>query len=255
MARAFDDASSQYLSNTSAVATAAPVSMACWFQTDATALGNAQRMMVLTDIDAIQYFSLHIRANAVGLSAQAYDGTSGAASNTGTINANTWHHACGVFTSTTSRFVYLDAANKLENTTTVSPSGISDTLLATIIRSDVPTGNGFVSGLLAEAAMWNVALSDAEVSVLATGVSPLFVRPASLIAYWPLIGRLSPEIDRVGGFDMTLNASPTTAAHPRVIYPVPQYPFVPVPAVSSIDLNMAFDNESYWRAGVQIQTP
>jgi hypothetical protein len=77
----------------------------------------------------------------------------------------------------------------------------------------------FLNGQIAEAAVWNVALSAAEIASLSKGFSPLLIRPASLVAYWPLIGRHDPEIDPVGRFDMTLTANPTTAAHPRVILP------------------------------------
>jgi hypothetical protein len=45
------------------------------------------------------------------------------------------------------------------------------------------------------------------------------VRPASLVYYVPLIGRHSPEIDIVGGIDMTVSGTPAASAHPRVFYP------------------------------------
>ena len=67
--------------------------------------------------------------------------------------------------------------------------------------------------------MWDVALTDDEVATLAKGVCPLFVRPGNLLAYWPLIGNNSPEIDCVGRFEMTLTNSPGTSAHPRVYMP------------------------------------
>ena len=81
------------------------------------------------------------------------------------------------------------------------------------------TNNNSMDGYMAEAAVWNVALTSAEVSVLSKGYSPLLVRPQSIVSYWPLIGRTSPEIDLVGGYGMTLVNAPTTAAHPRIIYP------------------------------------
>jgi hypothetical protein len=54
--------------------------------------------------------------------------------------------------------------------------------------------------------------------MLAAGFSPLFVRPQSLVAYWPLIR--DNDNDIVGGYDMTAYNTPTVAAHPPVIYPV-----------------------------------
>lgn len=77
----------------------------------------------------------------------------------------------------------------------------------------------FADGRVAEAAIWNVALTASEVAALAKGVSPLQIRPASLQAYWPLIGRQSPEPDWVGGFNLTLTNAPANAAHVPVMPP------------------------------------
>jgi hypothetical protein len=90
-----------------------------------------------------------------------------------------------------------------------------------------------MSGNVAEPAIWNVALTGAEISSLAAGYSPELIRPASLIAYSQLFGNLSPEIAKVGGssYDLTLFNTPTKAAHPRAIYPVPQIHTIPAAAV------------------------
>ena len=61
------------------------------------------------------------------------------------------------------------------------------------------TKQNYCDGSLAEAAIWNAALSDAEVAALATGVSPLLVRPGSLVFYAPLARDL---LDRVGGLQL-----------------------------------------------------
>jgi len=73
---------------------------------------------------------------------------------------------------------------------------------------------------LAEAGLWDAALTDAEVAILGVGYSPLFVRPQSLVAYWPLVRDAK---DRVGGYDLTAGGGPVVAAHPRIIYPSPQF--------------------------------
>ena len=78
----------------------------------------------------------------------------------------------------------------------------------------------YTDSIIAEAAVWNVDLTDAEVAILAAGYSPLFVRPQFLVAYWSLFGDSSPEPDIIGGYDMTLNNGPTQATHPIIHYPV-----------------------------------
>ena len=110
MARAFDDASNQYLNTNAAVVSAEPMTFACWFQTDDTGLGTSQRLMVICDssVDVGRpNRALHIQANAVGLKASADDGaTIGEAQTSVTINASTWYHAAAVFTSVSSRAVF-----------------------------------------------------------------------------------------------------------------------------------------------------
>jgi hypothetical protein len=76
-----------------------------------------------------------------------------------------------------------------------------------------------MSGSIAEAAIWNVALTDAKVAILAAGFSPLFVDPQSLVAYWPLVRDTDDDV--VGGYDMTAYNTPTVASHPpKIFYPV-----------------------------------
>ena len=70
---------------------------------------------------------------------------------------------------------------------------------------------------MAEVAIWNVALSDAEVAVLSGGLPHILMRPDALVRYWPLWGRHDPEIQLVGGTDsLTLNGSPAAANHAPV---------------------------------------
>jgi hypothetical protein len=74
-----------------------------------------------------------------------------------------------------------------------------------------------MNGRIAEAGIWNVALSDREVAALASGVHPARMRPDALVAYWPLWGDDSPELDwhPSGGtrYPMTLTGTPTKANH------------------------------------------
>ena len=218
MARLFDDASTQFLTTSNGIASI-PFTMACWFKTDAD--GVSQSLMSPTNTaSANNYFRLDVRMDIAGdpVTITSIDGTvaEGGETTTG-VTINTWNHACGVFASTTSRSVYLNGGSKATSTNFDSPSGQNRCDIGTVYTGGASYLH--MSGSIAEAAMWGVALTDAEVAILALGYSPLLVRPQSLVAYWPLIGRTSPEIDLVGGYDLTLVNAPTTAAHPRIIYP------------------------------------
>ena len=113
-----------------------------------------------------------------------------------------------------------------------------------------------VSGSVAEVAVWQSTLTDAEIAILHLGFSPLFVRPQSLVAYWQLVGRTSPEIDRVGGYDMTVTNGPIAAAHPPVMYPVsPQIFRAFHPGIAALNLNHSPGNLAAWKTGVRIVSP
>ena len=79
-------------------------------------------------------------------------------------------------------------------------------------------GAGYHDGRVAEVGFWKRILTSDERALLAKGGSPLAL-PGSRVAYWPLIGRFSPEIDVVGGFDLTVTGA-TASPHPRIFYPV-----------------------------------
>lgn len=75
-----------------------------------------------------------------------------------------------------------------------------------------------MDGAIAEVGIWNVALSDSDVALLAKGVSPLMVHPESLVFYAPLIGQYSPEIELRSARNLTLTGTPTQSAHPPIFY-------------------------------------
>jgi len=213
MARLFDDAASEYLERTEAVLTGTPITVACWFRSDAVV---DQFLVGLHDTSATPYIALNAWSDGV-LYATVRDAATFSEAATSTSWAvNTWHHGCGIFASATSRSVYLDGGGLGTNATSRTATGIDTTCIG--VRANSGTHSEYMSGRIAEAAIWNVALTGAEVAILAAGYSPLLVRPQSLVAYWPLI---QTDNDRVGGYNLTAYNTPTIAAHPRVLYPAP----------------------------------
>jgi len=220
MARLFDDASSEYLQHSAGVLSlSGGFSMGAWFNSDDEAVAGAICSHgKLTNIDYIKLVltsgpSGIVRFNSIGDGSASYCDTSTS------YSQDTWHHALGVYIGETSKAVYLDGGGKGTNTSTDQGS-FSPPHSYTFIgsRAEVSTGQYF-SGHLAEVAMWNTALTDDDAVMLAAGISPLLVKPQYLAAYWPVIGRTSPEIDVVGGYNMTLNGTPTAAPHPDIITP------------------------------------
>lgn len=212
MARDFDG-STQYAEVAAAVTASYPITLACWFNVDNK---TAKHTLLSINKSGDSTHKISITADGprnsgtVVASAQA-GGSEAVAVSTTQFSASTWHHAVGVFTSNASRTVYLDAGGSATAAGTRSPT------LDTTSIARAMSGTNACDGRIAEAAVWSIELSAADIASLARGVSPLRVRPDALVAYWPLVGRASPEIDVVGNNVMTLTNSPTAAAHPRVI--------------------------------------
>ena len=216
MARLFDRASSQYLDNANAPVTAVPLTLVSWFY--ATGLSDYNRAFILALSDAADAgidFDMRItRAGAAYLlnAVVRYGGDSTSASTNGWTDS-VWHHGAAVFSSNTSRIVYLNGVAGTENTDDKTPPGIDTTYIGAHYNYSV---KDFFPGALAETAIYNVALTPAEVASLAKGISPRSVRPESLVFYAPLWR--DEDEDFVGGLSLTAVNTPTVAAHPRVFY-------------------------------------
>jgi len=214
MARSFVSASFQYLENAAGAVATYPITMACWFNPTTTA--QIQCMLSLghsltTDRHSIQ------GDGASHVAAQTADPTTTrTATSTGTFAAGAWAHAAGVFASATSRTAYRDGGNSGTNTGNTTPANANRTNAG--CRFSLASRGQFWNGLIAEAAIWNIALTAAEVAELAKGFSPMLIQPQNLVSYWPLLGRTSPEIDLRGGFPLSI-VGPTRADHCRVFNP------------------------------------
>jgi hypothetical protein len=212
MARAFNG-SSQYLINGTAAATAEPLSMACWFKTSSDT-ANQALMALGSNTTTTRQFELRCDGSQAGdpvVAASQQSGVIGANTTTG-YTVNQWHHAAGVWNSTTDRRAFIDGGSKGTNTTARTNSAIDRTVIGAKWLSS--GASLFLAGSIAECAIWNDDLTDSEVAILATGVSPLFVHPQNLIFYMPGIRDIDQDI--VGARAMTAVASPTVDEHPRV---------------------------------------
>jgi len=211
MARKFDDASSEYLERDSAPLTAYPFTMGCWFNSNDDKVD--QTLIFLGDKDAPdEWWRIVAEGSGAGdpirLLTRAGGGEENAASSTG-YTVNTWHHACGRGVSATDRSAFIDGGSKGNDTVSLTPSNIDRVSIGRI--GDI-SPDEFMSGSIAEAAIWNVALSDAEIAALGKGAHPFQFQPISIVSYWSLVR--DDGIDWVGGFDLTAFNTPTISTHP-----------------------------------------
>lgn len=182
MARLFDDAVSENLESATVPVTNYPMTLACWMNRDDGA-GDMALVMLCTDTTAHR-FGIRFESTGAVVSAVVYTSGENRADSTAATSLNTWHHVCGVFTSSTDRAVLLDGANK--GTTSASRAPAAPTILVVGAGFNSSAYHSYWSGRIAEVGIWNAALTDSEAMMLASGVSPLRVRRASLVRYYPL---------------------------------------------------------------------
>ena len=210
-ARTFVRASNQFLEVNAPTATAYPITISGWFKTNDLTVnqviaGNG------TTVTGVGVY-LFVRGATAGdpLSATDYDGSTSAQANSGgSVSSGTWSHGGAVFSGASSRAVYLNGTKTTNTTTTSTNLAATDRTYTGAFVS----GTSQFSGDLAEIAIWNVALTDDEMTSLAAGCSPLRIRPASLQYYAPLWPTI---FDYRKGVSITnVNTTTAVADHPRI---------------------------------------
>jgi hypothetical protein len=206
----------QYFGVASAPITTTPLTLACWFNCD-SATTNQTLLGISANIGATStWFRIRLAGAVAGDPVQAdaaLSPTFAIASSSAGYATGSWQHACGVFSSNTSRTIYLDGANSTTNTTSVAPTGLNGIQIAAIYANDSGSIVTYTDGRIAEVGVWNVALTQPEIASLAKGMTCDKVRPQSLVFYAPLIRELQ---DLRGGLAITNNNTATVANHPRV---------------------------------------
>ena len=214
MARSFNPAASQWLSAAGLPAMAAPLTVSCWFKPGATSVGS--QTLIALDDGAVAANHLALRQLNTSGQAQVQQVEGGTtlfgnlASPIGTDGV--WEPWGMVLASATSRKVWFAGVSAAGSSNSLTSTGLVEVHLGALRGT-----SQFLNGSLAEVGVWSVALSDDEMTMLAAGICPLLVRPASLVAYWSLQGD-DPEIDPIGGYDLTLHNAPAVTAHPPIIY-------------------------------------
>lgn len=224
MAREFNG-SSQYLLRSASVVTAVPFTIHAWFRTTTTS-GTAT-ILAMNAEDA-SFHGWFFGRSGTNLIIEVYgtEGSTSLVTNTNPISTNTWHAGTLVTPANNDRRLYVDGGNKRTHPipSARTPTGVQNAVIGAYKSgAGGATLGGYWSGDLAEVAIWNVALSDAEVLDLYSGgtggigKSPALVQSANLVAYWKLLAADS-NIDYAGANDMTAVGSPGDDTHPAIDY-------------------------------------
>jgi len=209
--------SGQYLSRAdqTALRIAFPIAVSMWFKGGAQ--GNFKYLlskMLLAGEHASYAFASDPGGDLrfyIGLGTNPGDQNNSPAVAAATVFNNAWHHLLGTYDGSNIR-LYVDG--------TEAGSGTPETLALAYNTNSLYIGSFdgtqlYATGSAAEVALFNAIPNADERGALADGFTPIAVKPSAVVAYWPLIGRYSPEIDVRQGMNLTVTSA-TTADHCRV---------------------------------------
>lgn len=214
----------QYLHYAGAPVSAPPLSFSAWVYQPVAVAVNL--IMGITNNATGVGFWLS-RSALAAIQAVTGDGAIAPFASFGPLTANQWVHVAGVWVSNVSRQSFGEGTASLVETTACTPGAVSVTDIG--VFNPGVGGTFFLAGRVSDVAIYNIALTQDDVTSLANGASPLEVRPSGLVDYWPL-GFSSPEADLIGRRELTLVAAPTVIAGPRLMVPQglhipPQLPY------------------------------
>lgn len=235
MSRRFVAGSSQfgYLDPDSGVPGSAET-MAIWFRDEGTFDGVRHLLIshhYAPTNPCLDYFRITLDGNGAVEASQSSSGsgTSGTSISTNKYVLNTWNHVAAVFASNVLRTVYLNGVPAVANTTSVVGTALRSKSIGAFIDNAGATVSLKATASLAEAAMWNTALSAADVLTLNTpfslygtiGFPPAFLVQQGLqVNYWPLFGLTSPEPDYRNRDTFGLTGAPVqSTSRPPILYP------------------------------------
>lgn len=183
-----------------------PFTLAGWFRVQNLNLQTI--LMAVGNSTSGSYHRLLYLGNTTKLAgALSNTGVSSLASSTVMMVPGQWHHAAAVFEAANLRRIYLDGGNSATNAGVRTFDGANQFYLGNL------NATGTVDA--AEAAVFNAALSAAEISMLAKGLSPLALPTANhLLAYQSCVRHLNWP---ARGPQAVAASAPSVVAHPRVM--------------------------------------
>jgi hypothetical protein len=132
---------------------------------------------------------------------------------TSTLSANTWYRIGGRYDGT-NLSAWLNGVKEVD-TASADPATADAVSIGGLSGGGGSTANANDDGHLAELAVWNVALTNAEMLSLGKGISPLLIRPDSILLYHTMLRDDKVFINTSAS---SANSGITVTAHPPTVY-------------------------------------
>lgn len=216
MAYSFTAASSQHLTtpDTSSLDITGALTLCAWVKSSGS-YGTAVRGILTKYQTGTTQRSYALATNSSGqvFFIVSSNGSASVAVTGATAVGTNWRHLSCVYTPSTRLEAFMDGASHATNTSSIIAAIHSGTAPLAVGMVSFASLNNCWDGLIAEAAVYNAALTAAEIASLAKGMTPDKIRPQNLVFYAPLVRDL---IDQKGGLTITNNNAATIVNHPRV---------------------------------------
>jgi hypothetical protein len=111
--------------------------------------------------------------------------------------------------------VYAEGVRGTDDTAAKAVTGVNQTR----VSNNADGTGGRWNGLIAHVCVWNIALSDANMTALAASTNPQDISPGSIVDYWTLTGNVSPETPTVGADNLTVTGTTFSSDNPTVNAP------------------------------------
>jgi len=209
MAFSFDGITSK-LSLGTALITAVPFTVACFFKESTVAI---KTMFTADNANITNRFVLSSSTGGI-IQALTTNTTNASATTTETYADNMWNSAAMVSGSATSRYAVLNGRFSVVNSTSKTPTGIS-----TFIIGNSSAGTSSWDGLLAEFAVWQAALTPRELQSYNSGVPASLIRPENLILYMPLTQQVGVKDFGPQSLILANTAAVPVSDHPLILKP------------------------------------
>jgi hypothetical protein len=211
------DGSNDRMTGTFASTYADPVTLAAFIKVTAHPLAT-DIILTLGNSSSANEDSYALRSNSVDDEWQAIATTSTGTTGAGIASVNidgVWAGYVGKFSHDELRDVYIQTlANTGQGTT---PRAVADVLQFIRVGENL-AGLLDYAGLIAECAIWNKALSDAEITSYLAGEAASGVAAANLIGYWPLNtdNATQSNLGLDAGGNLTVTGATFSADHPTI---------------------------------------
>lgn len=217
--RQFTETSGQFMARTTAPVSTYPCTISVWYK---PSNNTSNQSIVYLGSATDQRRFLIYRTSSVSNNFAAMDNRSNGGaviqiivSTTQLNSSTTWYHVVGVYASATDRKLYVNGVFEASDTNSMTTTSL-DKMGIGARAAPAPSYGLYANAKIAEVAIWNVALSSAEILSLAKGANPQAVQPAALKSYIPLCTGLSPDIDFLGGTIGLTNSPSASVDHPPV---------------------------------------